>query len=288
MPTLPDAQNHRLSLLGHLLRWEGRLNRSRLQQLFGLGPVRASEWIREFREQNPRLLEWDSKARSYLATPEAYRTRRGKDADRQEAAVSLAQYLALAGLPHAAPGIETGHGVWAAFPDLSVPQPQVFAALYEAIRTRRMVKIAYRSMREPKQHDREISPHSLVRAGRRWHVRAFCKTNQDFRDYALGRIADVKALDTAAERGEQDDAAWQARVPVRLVAHPELTPEQAELIRFEYFNGTSARVETCRGALVGYFIQDMRAALKPKKQRPPDYQLAVDNDEEVGRWVFPE
>ncbi len=76
-------------------------------------------------------------------------------------------------------------------------------------------------------------------------------------------------------------------LPVRLVAHPGLTPEQEELIRFEYFNGTSARVETCRGALVGYFIQDMRAALDPGKQRPPDYQLAVANDKEVSRWLFP-
>lgn len=282
-----DTKNHRLSLLGHLLRWEGRLNRSRLQQLFGLGSVRASECIREFRDQHPRLLEWDSRARSYLATPEAYRTKRGKDADRQETAVSLAQYLALVGLPHAAPGIETGHGVWAAFPDLSVPQPQVFAVLYEAIRTRRMVKITYRSMRTPTPHDREISPHSLVRAGRRWHVRAFCETNEDFRDYALGRIASVESLNEPARRGEQDDAAWQAQVPVRLVAHPDLTPEQEDLIRFEYFHNTSARVETCRGALVGYFIQDMRAALNPKKQRPPDYQLAVANAEEVSRWLFP-
>jgi len=282
-----DAKNHRLSLLGHLLRWEGRLNRSRLQQLFGLGSVRASEWIREFRDQNPRLVAWDSKARSYLATPDAYRDKQSKNASRQEAAVSLAQYLALVGLPHAAPGIEPDNGVWAAFPDLSVPQPRLFAALYEAIRTRRMVEVTYRSMREPAPHARKITPHSLVRAGRRWHVRAFCQSNQDFRDYTLGRIADVKLLNAPAERVMQDDVAWMTPVPVRLVAHPDLTPEQDDLIRFEYFNGTSARIETCRGALVGYFVQDMRAALNPNKQRPPDYQLAVANAEEVSQWLFP-
>jgi hypothetical protein len=46
-------------------------------------------------------------------------------------------------------------------------------------------------------------------------------------------------------------------------------------------------VETCRGALVGYFIQDMRAAIDVKKQRPPDYQLAVANFDEVSPWLFP-
>jgi len=282
-----ESKRYRSDILACVLRWEGRLNRAQLMELFGLSPVRASEWIREFRDQNPRLVVWDSKARSYLATPEVYRDKRGKDTGRQETSVSLAQYLALVGLPHAAPGIESGHGVWAAFPDLSVPRPHVFSVLHEAIRTQRAVKVTYRSMREPAPHQRKISPHSLVRVGRRWHVRAFCETNEDFRDYALGRIASVEFLNEPPRRGEQDDAAWQAQVPVRLVAHPDLTPEQEDLIRFEYFHNTSARVETCRGALVGYFIQDMRAALNPKNQRPPDYQLAVANAKEVGRWLFP-
>jgi len=77
------------------------------------------------------------------------------------------------------------------------------------------------------------------------------------------------------------------KVPVRLVAHPDLTPEQEALIRFEYFNNTAARVDTCRGALVSYFIQDVRAAIDPAKQRPPDFQLAVANIEEVRPWLFP-
>ena len=84
-----------------------------------------------------------------------------------------------------------------------------------------------------------------------------------------------------------DDEAWMTMVPVRLVAHPQLTIEQQNLIRFEYFGNTAARVDTCRGALVAYFIQDVRAALNPENQQPPDYQLLVDNFNEVKPWVFP-
>lgn len=282
-----DAQRQRLNQLGHILRWEGRLNRARLLELFGVSAIRASQLIREFRDQNPRLVAWDPRARSYLATTEAYKGKRDSVHHDQEDAASLAQYLALVGLPHAAPGFESRQGVWAAFPDLSVPSPRIFAALSEAIRTHYAVQITYRSMREPKPHQRVISPHSLIRAGRRWHVRAFCQINQDFRDYALGRIANVKPVDTPAKYREEEDTAWMAKVRVRLVAHPELTPEQEDLIRFEYFNNTSARVETCRGALVGYFIQEMRAATNLNTQRPPDYQLAVANLDEVSQWLFP-
>jgi len=91
----------------------------------------------------------------------------------------------------------------------------------------------------------------------------------------------------SSEGFEEDDAAWNAHVPVRLVAHPDLSREQEEVIRFEYFDNTSARVITCRGALVGYFIQDIRAAIDTVKQCPPDYQLAVSNTAEVKRWLFP-
>ena len=129
----------------------------------------------------------------------------------------------------------------------------------------------HRSGLLPTSHQRVISPHSLIRAGRRWHARAFCSTNQDFRDYALGRIESAILLNSPSERVDQDDAAWMAKVRVRFVAHPDLTPDKESLIRFEYFNNTAARVDTCRGALIGYFIQDVRAAIDTKSQQPPDY-----------------
>lgn len=282
-----DIHEQRLALLASILLWEGRLNNARLRELFELSSVRASEWIREFREKHPSWTNWNSKTRSYHASLEAYRGGSRADIRKQSDAASLSQYLALVGVPHAISEASPGRTIWAAFPELSVPSPRIFALLSEAIRVRRTLQITYRSMREPTPHQRVISPHSLIRAGRRWHARAFCSTNQDFRDYALGRIENAKLLDSPSERLGHDDEAWTAKVRVRLIAHPDLTPDQESLIRFEYFNNTAARVDTCRGALIGYFIQDVRAATNTKTQQPPDYQLAVANIEEVRPWLFP-
>lgn len=288
MITKYGTAQQRLASLKHLLIWEGRLNRGRIIEVFDLKPVSASNWIREFREQHPEWLAWDTKTRSFHATSAAYKSWRALDPRRFADATSLAQYLTLVGLPNATASIDPGHGgILAAFPDLSTPSPQIFAVISEAIRFGRAVQITYRSMQNPESHLRTISPHNLIRAGRRWHVRAYCDNREDFRDYALGRIAGVKLLPSQATKGEQDDKAWLTGVRVRLVAHPRLTPEQESLIRFEYFGNTAARVETCRGALVSYFIQDARAAIDVKKQLPPDYQLAVDNIEEVKPWLFP-
>lgn len=282
-----DIQQQRLTLLASILLWEGRLNNARLRELFGLSSVRASEWIREFREKHPSWMDWNSKTRSYHASLEAYRAGQSADLRKQGDAVSLSQYLALVGVPHAISESALSRTIWAAFPELSVPSPKIFALLSEAIRTRCTLQITYRSMREPTPHQRVISPHSLIRAGRRWHARAFCSTNHDFRDYALGRIESANLLDSPSEHFDHDDEAWIAKVRVRLVAHPDLTPDQESLIRFEYFDNTAARVDTCRGALISYFIQDVRAAIDTKTQQPPDYQLAVANIEEVRPWLFP-
>lgn len=159
-------------------------------------------------------------------------------------AASLAQYLSLVGLPHTS--FESTHktSAWAAFPDISVPSPRIFATISEAIRLRRAVEITYMSMREPTPHKREISPHSLIQAGRRWHTRAFSTKHQQFRDYALGRILSASILDRPTEKQEADDEAWRTNVRVRLVAHPDLTKDQETVIRYEYFNNTAARVDT--------------------------------------------
>ncbi|RNF58430.1 WYL domain-containing protein [Pseudomonas aeruginosa] len=121
----------------------------------------------------------------------------------------------------------------------------------------------------PEPHSREISPHSLVRAGRRWHVRAFCSTRQEFRDYALGRIENPKIADDASERSAIEDRAWNTLLDVRLIAHPALSNEQQRVVSLEYFANTSARVERCRAALVSYFVQDVRAATDVVRQSPP-------------------
>jgi hypothetical protein len=289
-----DRRESRLQHLEQLLLWEGRLRRSRLIKLHGLGEVRASEWLRELREAHPDWVRWDSRERSYFATPEAYR-----EAKATEAAAAIGGHgggVAGGGAPllagGAVPYIFMAAGQ--SFPAISVlpwefarPEPQVFAALRMAIEDGACVRFAYRSMGTPEPHDRIVEPHALVRAGRRWHVRGYCPQKEDFRDFVLGRMASVVRLGQERVASPEDDRAWNTLVQVRLQAHPALSRGQEEVVRMEYFAGTSARVETCRGALVPYFVQEVRAATDLDRQRPPDFQLAVANLQACQPWLFP-
>ena len=45
-----DSPQQRLTLLELLLVWEGRIYRSRVCELFGIGLPRASQWIKEIRD----------------------------------------------------------------------------------------------------------------------------------------------------------------------------------------------------------------------------------------------
>src|SRR5690606_1069922 len=107
-----------------------------------------------------------------------------------------------------------------------------------------------------------------------------------FRDYALGRIESPKVTNEASERNIIEDMAWNTMLDVRLIAHPALSSEQQDVVRLEYFANTAARVERCRAALISYFVQDVRAATDVVRQPPPEFQLAVENMEELREWMF--
>ncbi|MFC5461210.1 WYL domain-containing protein [Massilia niabensis] len=273
-----------LEELALLLQWEGWLSNARVREVCGVQAVRASVLIRQFREAHPKWLYHDTKTKAYYPT-RAYFEHVRKQPSRRAYADNLVRYLALVGLPYATPVKPDHRYLVTAHTDLSTPFPLHFAALHAAARERRVVRIAYRSMTHPEAHFREISPHTVVRAGRRWHVRAFCDVAKDYRDFTLGRIAGVETLERTAERYVEHDIAWQTQVKVRLFPHPALTHMQAEVIRAEYMGGTAGLVETCRGALLKYFVQDARAAVSDAQQ-PPEYQLAVENVKEIEPWLF--
>jgi hypothetical protein len=283
MPPDRKEASDRIDDMTCLLLWEGRLNRSRVCELFRIRDTGASQSIRQFKERHPYALEWNTVTRSYHATPYFYRKHAPEGGDRVR---SLHRYLSLTGEIGPTGATPETAFVHSGFPALGTPNPAIFATLMEAIRTGSALRIEYCSMSHPEPHQRTIAPHSMVRAGRRWHVRAYSLDRKDFRDFTLGRILDARRSSETGPPGKGDDAAWNTLIPVRLRAHPDLSYSQQCVIRAEFFANTSGRVDTCRGPLVPYYIQDMRAAIDPDREKPPEYQLIVHNLEVVSPWLW--
>lgn len=272
-----EGRQERDARVGRILLWEGRVSRGRLIDEYDLSPVRASEWLRDFRESFPDWVVWDSKLKANLATSKAY-----SDAERAER-VSQSSVVSAMLVPYApdTPGRPLSIS-W----DFARTSPRTFSRLNLAITDRLRVKFLYCSMSNPELHERTIEPHSLLRAGRRWHARGYCLQRQAFRDFVLGRMSKVQLLSESSDVDIAADDAWSTVLRVRLIAHPRLSAAQQQVVRSEYFNGASARVESCRAALLNYMVQELMAATDVDRQVPPDYQLAVENTEECRQWLF--
>ena len=252
--------------------------------VLGLTGIRVSQLLREVREETPDWFEWDSKSKSYFVTPAAYKKAHA-ELKAGTSDLSLAAYLSEADI-HS--DLTKGAGAVTVAPwGFSKVNPNTFSRIRLAVEQSTRLKLEYRSMRTPEPHHRTVEPHSLVQAGRRWHMRGYCLDTGDFRDFVLGRIAKLTMLDQKSETTVADDTKWTSIVKVRIQAHPKLTPGQQGLVRSEYFDGAIARVHSCRGALLPYLVQELRLALDVTKELPPEYQMAVENIEEVRKWLFP-
>jgi WYL domain len=277
-------EKNRDKVIRRIALWEGRLSRGRLMGVLGVSGIRVSQLLREVREETPDWFEWDSKSKSYFVTPAAYKKALA-ELKAGTSDLSLAAYLAEADI-HA--DLAPGAGPITVAPwGFSQVNPNIFSRVRLAIERGTRLKLEYRSMQTPEPHARTVEPHSLIQAGRRWHMRGYCLETSDFRDFVLGRIAKITVLDQRSENTVIEDSKWNAVVKVRIQAHPKLTPGQQDLVRSEYFDGTSVRVHSCRGAMLPYLVQELRLALDITKDVPPEYQLAVENIDEVRKWLFP-
>lgn len=245
-----------------VLTWEGTIDNERIRQLLDVKAVWASRLMGELvKQMGPRARRASAHAPLEFADP-------------RPARLSPDDYLRVVNPQHdpALQGL-----VEDARMDLSPVSPQVFSTVFRATRQQQGVRVVYRSMTSPAGLERIIYPHAFIRAPRRWHVRAWCVQRQAYRDFTLGRMASAQLLDEPSTHPQNGDAEWRRMLELVIVAHPALSIGQQDMIAHEYFPGARAMRLRVRECLAGYAIQDLRLALDPAQQTPPEYQLLVSN-----------
>lgn len=264
-------RDHRLRIMEGVLVWEGEIGNARVRKLFDIQPVQASRLLSEFRSLMGDSIVEDGRAKVLkLVSPEAFETD-----------VSLEEYAR-----HTLAGEDTNPNVIDARVDLTEVEPAVFAVLRKASLTKAGVVISYASMTNPEFEERTIFPHSIIHVGRRWHVRGWCAKRKDFRDFTLGRIKSATPVTDSAPKTIDDDEAWQEVVMVELTAHRKLSTQQQAVVRSENFGGLKERRLPIRACLVQYVIQDIRAAIDPEKEEPPEFQIEVINAAQLQKSLF--
>ena len=256
----------RLQDLQTVTTWEGAMTNERIRSLLGVKLVYASRLLSSLsRHLSGRAVRSTPHAPLEMLYSDSIDTRpRSPD-----------EYLrVLSSLGSQAMDQET---ILDARVDLSLVSPEVFSCIQRAIVDHRGIEIEYRSMTHPAGTKRLVFPHALVRAPRRWHMRAWCTQREDFLDFNLGRIGSVVSTSLTREKIREEDNKWNRSLDLAIGPHPLLGPDHRKMIAAEFFPGASLLKLKVRECLAPYVIQDLRVAVKVSQQAPPDYQLALLN-----------
>jgi hypothetical protein len=241
------AQKQRLAFIDFLLMFKGSFSRSDLTTKFEMGMANATRDITLYRELSSQNAEFDNPTKTYLQTKQFK---------------ALFDYEPRKTLAKLANKISDGFdGVMeVAFPveaplQLNVPDINIVAKLVQAILNKKAISIIYTSLSSGSKA-RKIIPHTIVDNGLRWHVRAFDRNTNSFRDFVITRISKVTLHDDSIEVFEKEieDDQWMRKMDLHLVPHPT-NIEFPQAIELDYGMDNGLLKITVRAALVGYLLR---------------------------------
>ena len=263
------AQRQRLAYIDFCLLFKGAIYRQDLINRFEVGLSAGSRDFNLYKELAPENLDYDSSGKRY------YQTAQFKplfEHDAQRTLTKLANDIS-----DGFDAIGDMHFPVEAPSSLNIPDIFIVAKLVQAILNNKVVSVIYTSLSSG-SNARELVPHAIVDNGLRWHVRAYDRKSNSFRDFVLTRISKVtlKQSPAAEERSEQD-AEWHRMLPLQLVPHPK-NVSFPTAIEMDYGMENSQLLINVRAAMAGYLLRRWnvdcteRATLKGA-----EYQLWLQN-----------
>ena len=254
---LPPTVIQRLMHLERCLFWRGELQRADLIDAFGINPIQAAKDFRLYMERYPDNMEYNKSRRRYLPLP-GFTPRLIEPKTLDEFAGIDSPLVPVARWP---------------LPSRRAT-PQVLQAMVAAVRERQQIEVQYQSMTGDKPFWRWLSPYAFASDGERWHVRAYCHTRNEFRDFVLGRILTTRHI-KGSEIDPQDDHDWTTIVNVRVTPNPDLAIEKRQAIALEYDLPANSLETTLnlRRAMLFYVKAKFET---DDKDTPVAHQLSVD------------
>ncbi|RNJ62605.1 MAG: WYL domain-containing protein [Porphyrobacter sp. IPPAS B-1204] len=158
--------------------------------------------------------------------------------------------------------------------------PKTLRSVVAAIRRSEAIEIKYQSMSRPEPSWRWIAPHAIGFDGYRWHARAFCLSDDSFKDFLFSRILETRNTKASPTRGEED-IAWNEELTLEIGPHPDLSDAQKKVIALDYgMRGGRAEIRV-RKALLYYALKRLGLDTDPSARRPQDQQIVLLNSDAV-------
>lgn len=247
------AARERLRVLEMLLWWRGWVGRADLLERFGISAAQASSDFQKYLEINGKEISYQTSRKRY-ETSENF-TCRLHDPSLEEAVAVFFHGSTPAGHPAGSIEPASENISILTLPKRVAPVSlcrRVFVALLAGHRLR----VLYHSLSSDTPTWRHLRPAALAWDGRRWHVRAWCETRQEWRDFVLGRISKAEWPEPADDVLPPDED-WQTWETVRLRINPELEADSKTALQLDYGLEGDVMEVRVRRAMKGYLLAEM-------------------------------
>jgi hypothetical protein len=262
-----SKQLKRFQPIEYLAYWEGGVNSRLLAECIDASNLTARKHITEYLEQYPNNLKYNPYTSDKLYVPIT-------DFKLHTISDKWTDYIAFTS---SVSQLNT-NDLYDCFDrtcikPLQIVDSKVFRDIYRAVKRKEHVSINYRSKSRPEGMVRSIHPHVFASNGLRWHCRAFCTLDNQFKDFNIGRITEV----ITSEPSEVDhslDEQWHNYIELTIQANQKL-PEALQrfaLIDHGYENAFNISV---RKAMVPYFLDYHRISTSIDIDNPNEKPLMV-------------
>ncbi|KKF89330.1 hypothetical protein XY58_04935 [Stenotrophomonas maltophilia] len=263
---LTQPQRDRLAFVELRLRFIGEIRRQDLMKRFAIQSAAASRDLALYKDVAPGNLDYDPKGKSCVLGPAFHPV---FDFAPERVLSWLAQGFG--------DGEPLQRKAWVASESptrLTLPDLDVLASVTRAIHQECPLGIEYHSISNGRT-EREIVPFALIDSGLRWHVCAFDRRTQEFRDFVITRIKrplPLKGEAVAPHEMSDQDIQWTRIVELELVPHPD--EPRPEITAMDYGMCDGVLRLKLRAAMAGYVLRKWSVDCSPDHSlRGQEYRL---------------
>jgi predicted DNA-binding transcriptional regulator YafY len=264
--------------------WRGVVNRHFLADYFGLSLAQISSDLQTYHEMNPGALHYNLKRKRYEGMPDmkcVLHKPSLEEAMRMflpggDAAARVARLSETVTEEPGAPPVATGEP--SVVEVLQLPErpvhPDVARRMFLAVLRSGSVQIEYNSIHGGGISWRTIQPHAFAHDGSRWHVRAWCHKNAEYRDFSLCRMSAARWPDEESDPPPATDDDWNTWVTLTLKAHRGLPAAARSAVELDYGMSRGKILLKVRKAMENYLRHRLGLPLRDGTQPAPRLELA--------------
>ena len=266
--------NNRLLFIDFYANYHGKIGRSDLVSRFGISDAAASKDISEYIRLVPDNLTYNFKTKSHFASQSFEPL---FDHSVQQVLQILSEGFVSSEERIKKPLLVSEHTL-----DLSKPKLNVISQISRAISQKKIMNVTYWSLTSART-ERQLAPFAIINSGLRWHVRAFCRRANEFRDFVLTRTekAQLTDEDRLEYESEEFDEMWNRKISIELVPHP-FNIEYPEPIMMDYGMVDGCLKMEVRFAVAGYLFRHWNIDCSPdNSEHSRNFQLWLKNGNEI-------